>query len=381
MKILIVCNNVYVEGNGLRTAVLSLLGTLKQKGVDARLLSCENDDPSGPQPDFPLKHFKVPVFEPLIEKNGFRFAHADTNMLHQAVEWADVIHLEEAFPLEIKALERARELKKPCVGSFHLYAQNVIANIPGVRHSSLLASALENYWRDRVFNLCEVIHCPAEKVKENLVEQKFSPRLEVFSNGIRTELQPKGSRVEIGTDGPVDILCIGRLSEEKDQTTLLNAMRISRHSRRIRLHFAGKGPYLGKYRRMAEKLLNEGVLSYTPEFGFYSKSEISALAKRCFLLVHCATVEVEGLSCIEAIREGIVPLIAESRLSSAGQFALDDRSLFKAGDSAALALKIDYWIEHAEERNRMSGKYAASSLDYSLDKTTEEFIKLYGSVL
>ena len=68
MKILIVCNNVYVEGNGLRTAVLSLLGTLKQKGVDARLLSCENDDPSGPQPDFPLKHFKVPVFEPLIEK-------------------------------------------------------------------------------------------------------------------------------------------------------------------------------------------------------------------------------------------------------------------------------------------------------------------------
>ena len=190
MKILIVCNNVYVEGNGLRTAVLSLLGTLKQKGVDARLLSCENDDPSGPQPDFPLKHFKVPVFEPLIEKNGFRFAHADTNMLHQAVEWADVIHLEEAFPLEIKALEIARELKKPCVGSFHLYAQNVIANIPGVRHSSLLASALENYWRDRVFNLCYVLHCPAENVKENLVERKFSPRLGVFSHRIRTELQP-----------------------------------------------------------------------------------------------------------------------------------------------------------------------------------------------
>lgn len=69
---------------------------------------------------------------------------------------------------------------------------------------------------------------------------------------------------------------------------------------------------------------------------------------------------------MEAFACGLVPVIADSPRSATPQFALDERSLFPAGDAAALAKRIDYWIEHPEERKEMEHRYAESAKNYSL---------------
>ena len=66
MKVLIVSNNVYMRGNGICTAVLSLVERLRERGIEVKVMACENPVSEGLQPDFPLKHFKFPFFEPLI---------------------------------------------------------------------------------------------------------------------------------------------------------------------------------------------------------------------------------------------------------------------------------------------------------------------------
>ena len=85
------------------------------------------------------------------------------------------------------------------------------------------------------------------------------------------------------------------------------------------------------------------------------------------LYVHAADMEIEAMSCMEAFAGGLVPVIANSPKSATPQFALDDRSLFAAGDSADLARKIDYWIEHPREKAEMEHRYAASAEQYNLD--------------
>lgn len=60
--------------------------------------------------------------------------------------------------------------------------------------------------------------------------------------------------------------------------------------------------------------------------------------------------EIEAISCMEAFASGLVPVIANSAKSATPQFALDERSLFTAGDSGDLTQKIDYWLEHEDER-------------------------------
>ena len=107
---------------------------------------------------------------------------------------------------------------------------------------------------------------------------------------------------------------------------------------------AGKGPLEKKYRRLAEKLPNPIVME------FYEPERLREILHMADLYVHTSDAEIEAMSCMEAFACGLVPVIADSPRSATPQFALDGRSLFPAGDTAALAERIDWWMEHPEER-------------------------------
>lgn len=379
MKILFVCNNAYTRGNGLSTSVQNTMRQLREKGVDARLMAIANPDPEGPQPDFPLKHFKFPIFEPIIRANGFSYAKIDRKIIRKAVEWADVVHFEEALFLENVVRKIALRQRKTCTATFHLYPHNITANL-GLPKRNLVNPLLIWDWKHIIYNHCTDIQCPSEEVRRYLERNGVTARLNVISNGIRLEkeLVPQ---IPVEPGPVVEILCTGRLAREKSQTTLLEAMRFSRYADRIRLHFAGDGPKAGKYRRMAARLCRDGVLKHEPVFGFYTTEELNALARRCYLYVHCAYVEVEGLSCLEAAREGLVPVIGEGPLIGTSAFALCPESLYPVLDSRALAARIDWWIEHPEERNRMSQRHAEAARDYSIDKSIDQLIVMYRHAL
>lgn len=379
MKVLIVCNNAFTRGNGLHTALLSLLKHLKEAGVRVRLLSVENENPCGPQPDYPLKHYRIPVFEYLIASNGFRFGEIEENTLVSAVVWADLLHIMEAFPLESRIIDIAERYGKPCVATYHIFPHNVIAGAVHGGMDNPLNEILEWYWKKSVFNRCSHIHCPTETVKRHLSESGYTASLEVFSNGIDIPEIP--IKASVPDKGVIDILCIGRLAFEKSQETLLQAMRYSQHSDRIQLHFAGKGPMENRYRRRAERLIRNGIVRYEPDFGFYDRAGLDELIRRSYLYIHCAWAEVEGLSCLEAIRGGLVPLIADSPMSATSQFALDERSLFPAGDPQALAMKIDWWIEHPQERDKMGQIYADSARRYDSAFSTDSMLRMYRKAL
>lgn len=78
------------------------------------------------------------------------------------------------------------------------------------------------------------------------------------------------------------------------------------------------------------------------------------------------------MSCMEAFACGLVPVIAESSRSATPQFALDQRSLFPAGDSTALAKRIDWWIEHPAERVDMERRYAEHAKQYALERSIQQ---------
>ena len=379
MKVLFVCNNAYNPGNGLSVSIHNTIRKLREHGVDARLMAVRNPDPDGSQPDFPLGHFKFPVFEPIIYANGFAYAKIERDKIAEALRWADVVHVQEAMPLENVVVRMARKMGKTLTGTFHLYPQNVLANLGFPKRNFVNPFLLDN-WRGLVFNPCSDIQCPTEVVRDYLTQKHFKARLHVIHNGIDIPAKPvKATAVD--PSGTVDLLCVGRLSSEKSQDTLLQAMRHSRYADRIHLIFAGNGPKGRHYRKMAEKLYAEGVLKIPATFGFYTHEELRDLARKSYLYIHCAWVEVEGLSCLEATREGLVPVIAQGDLIGTAGFALCPESLYPVYDSRALAERIDWWIEHPEERNRFAQRYADAARDYDINKSAEALIGMFHTVL
>lgn len=83
------------------------------------------------------------------------------------------------------------------------------------------------------------------------------------------------------------------------------------------------------------------------------------------------------MSCMEAFACGLVPVIADSPRSATPQFALDQRSLFPAGDSDMLAQRIDWWIEHPQERREMERRYALHAGQYTLERSIEQAEEMF----
>lgn len=102
-----------------------------------------------------------------------------------------------------------------------------------------------------------------------------------------------------------------------------------------------------------------------------------ALLRSGDLLVHPSIADLESVSVIEGMAAGLVPVIASSPLSAAGQFALRDESLFPVDDVEALARRIDWWIDHPDELSKWGKVYAEHTKEYySVEASVHKFIAM-----
>ena len=371
MKILFVVNNFFCQGNGLDESARRTVKALSDAGQDVRVLSGKNlEDPNGPHADYEMENFDFPLVQPMLSSFGYHFAKWKGPQIEAAVRWADVIHMEETFFLHHAAMNWAKKLGKPMVGTYHVHPENIIFNTLGFRGGFLTCQILYRYWCRVFYDNYKYLQCPTENVRERLVRHRVKANCFTLSNGVIPDkcirpLTPPENYFD--ENRPLDLIYIGRTAIEKDQPTLYKAIRLSKYAKRIRLHIAGRGPKLEPYTRMAEKLYEDGVVGYKPTVGFYNRDELRELVAKADLAVHCAFVEVEGMSITEAMQQAVVPVIATARYSGTSAYALDDRSKFPTKNAKALAERIDYWFDHPQERWEMGFKYADSMNDYDIN--------------
>lgn len=150
-----------------------------------------------------------------------------------------------------------------------------------------------------------------------------------------------------------------------------------RHAASIRLTIAGTGPLKQRLQRTADRLLPGQV-----EIGFHRNADMPELLRSGDLFVHPSIADLESVSVIEGMASGLVPVIAASDLSAAGQFALLHESLFPVGDAAALARRIDWWIDHPRELSAWGARYAENTKErYSVEASVRSFVAMEREVI
>ena len=374
-------NSYFSQGNGLDESARRTVQALRDAGMDVRVLSGKNfENPDGPQPEYPMEKFHFPLMQPMLDSFGYAYADWHGATVEEAVRWADVVHLEETFFLHHAAMNWARKLGKPLTGTYHVHPENIVFNCLGHKGGYLICQLLYRYWCRVFYDHYEYLQCPTDNVRERLERHHVKAKCFTLSNGVIPDrcirpLTPPDDYLD--EDRPLDLIYIGRTAIEKDQPTLYKAIRMSKYAHRIRLHIAGRGPKLEQYTRMANQLYEDGVVRYRPTVGFYNRDELRELAAHADLAVHCAFVEVEGMSITEALQQAVVPVIATARYSGTATYALDDRSTFPAGDAKALAEKIDYWLDRPEERWATGFRYAESMKQYEIAKCADKLIEMF----
>lgn len=367
MKIVLAIDQYDIGNNGTTMSARNLVAALQKRGHEVSILGMGKEGEN----KYLLPELNVPLATPIAHKQGMAFAKPVRETMREAFEGADVVHFYMPFlPLAVEGKKLADEMGIATTGAFHVQPENITYNC-GLSHSKVAPEFLYKFFKNHFYDHFGNLHCPTAFIANQLKAHGYKADLHVISNGVDPIFTYCRAEKPEAMKDKFNILMIGRLSKEKKQDLLIEAVSLSKHKDEIQLFFAGNGPKKAKYIRMGKKLPNE------PIFGFYKKDELKELMSICDLYVHPAEVEIEAISCIEAFSTGLVPLISNSDKSATGAFALDKRSLFLNGDAENLAEKIDYWIEHPEERKKMEMQYSEHGRRYQINHCAALMEKMF----
>ncbi|HSN13574.1 MAG TPA: glycosyltransferase [Anaeromyxobacteraceae bacterium] len=294
---------------------------------------------AGPKGDgvAPLPAFTVPPFGRIMREMGFSFAWPRGATLEQVIGEADVLHVQFPFLLGMRATAVARRLGTPVVAAAHIQPENMFLNI-GIR-SARLVEGTWSLFLHTVYERAEVVVCPSEFAREELLRRGLAVPTEVISNGIAPMFSPGDADRRARPDGRFLLLAVGRLAREKRLDLVVEGIRRCRHASRIQLVVVGKGPREASVRRLAAALPVPAEVRSVPD------EELLRLLRAADLLVHASELELEGMAVLEALGCGLPALIADAPGSAARHLALADDLRFAPGDPGDLARRLDALLD------------------------------------
>lgn len=360
MKIAFVMDDMSEHSNGTSATAERYAASLRAQGHE---VVCVAFGAEGPDSfDVPERH--IPVVTPVAAGLDFHFAEPEESVFDEAFAGVDVIHIFLPFALGQRARDWGRAHRVPVTAAFHLQPENVTYNA-GLGAAPAVCDLIYRLFDRWLYDDIRHIHCPSEMIARQLRRHGYTAKLHVISNGVPEAFSP--GEGEAFDDGLAHIVTVGRLAHEKDQATIIRAVGECRHAADIRLHICGEGPLLHSLER-------EGAhLPHPPRIEYRSQADLIALERACPLYIHASEADIEAISVIEALACGCVPVIAEAEMSAPAQFALTDRSLFRAGDHRHLAELIDWWLDHPEAIDEWRPRYIEEGAADHVGRCTERF--------
>lgn len=354
------------RGNGTSNSALQWAEELERQGHTVRLVGVG-------APEYPARVNHVPLVSWVAKKQQMQFAEPSDTLFRTAFQGVDVVHIYTPFRFGQHACKVAKQMGIAVTAGYHVQPENITYSAGPLKYIPGIDSFI--YW---LFNLwlyrkIDHVHVPTELGASLLRSHGYKSKLHVISNGYEARFTPK-TQHDAGKSAPIPfhIVSSGRLTNEKNHVALIQAIARCRHAQDIELTIAGTGPLKKKLQRLASRLLSRPA-----SIGFHKNAEMPALLRSGDLLVHPSIADLESVSVIEGMAAGLVPVIASSPLSAAGQFALRDESLFPVDDVEALARRIDWWIDHPDELSKWSEIYAEHTKEYySVEASVHKFIAM-----
>ena len=374
MKICIVSDVLGEENNGTTIATMNLIRTLKEKNHDVKVICPITKYHEGEDGYYFVPTIKFPGFlQKIVEKNNVVIGKPNKKLFKSVMADCDLVYVMMPLFIGKKAAKFAKvKMKKPVIGAFHAQAENISSHFIGCMNSKIVNMHIYKDYYRKMYKYCDSVHYPTQFIRDIFEDAcKHKTNGYVISNGVLSCFKKKSIEKPAELKDKKIILFTGRISKEKSHNVLIEAVAKSKYKDDIQLIFAGQGPRHDEVVKLSKKLLtNQPIIS------FYSREELIDIINYSDLYVHPAEVEIEAISCIEAICCGRVPVIANSPKCATKAFALDDRSLFEVNNPADLAKKIDYWFDNPEELKKMEAEYLKTSNQFDFETCMNKMEKM-----
>jgi 1,2-diacylglycerol 3-alpha-glucosyltransferase len=366
---IIVVIDTYGEANGGTISTVRMVEELKARGYSIGIVTTGRHDGDF----YEVRGFAPPGVKESVDKMEFLFGRGDKKVYREAFKGADLVQVQFPFFMARKAIKVANEMGIPVIGACHVQPQNIIAAMG--KESRLMEKVLFALFNFALYKQVDAIHCPSGFAARMLQAHGSRAHFRVISNGIPVEYEPMDrARPEWFGDRFV-LLSVGRHAMEKRQSLLIEGVMRSRYRDNIQLLLCGRGENTEMLRERGNKLPVKPLIEYA------SEEDKLIYLNRADLYLHASVVELESLSCLEAIGCGLPCLVSDAPNSAAPQFALDERFIFEKDNPDDIAEKIDYWYENREALRSMREQVLEMAEGYRFSRCIDELERFYGDIL
>jgi glycosyltransferase involved in cell wall biosynthesis/predicted metal-dependent phosphoesterase TrpH len=366
----LVFTDTFAETNGV-AGTMRRLASAADTGAFSGAVVVASHEPSPPGVVSLPPDWTIPL--PTYDSLDLRFPLPTDVLDRIETEQPDVIHVATPGPVGFCGLAVGKLLGIPVVGSYHTelgpYALHLTRDL-------LVAQALDLYV-DWFYKQCATVLAPTTHVAAAL-EARGLPNVGIWGRGVDCTLfdptrRDEGLRSRLLEDGEILLLSVGRLSEEKRLSVLLDAYaRVSRVRPGLRLAIVGDGPARAELQRTAPR----GTV-------FVGEAHGEALA--CYYAcadVFCfpSTTDTFGQVLLEAGASGL-PVVA----AAAGgglELVNDGRTglLVAPDDAGAFAAALFELIEDPARRAAFGAAGRAAALERTWDSSIGQLAGVYREV-
>jgi len=314
MRVLMVSDVYFPRVNGVSTSIETFRRTLREQGVDVRLVVPRYGDEADEAGVIRVAGRPVPG-DREDRMVGWRAMH---RAVLEAARDCDLIHIQTPFIAHYAGLKAARTLGLPVVATYHTLFEAYLEYYAPFLPAGWLQAQARAFSR-RQCNALDAVIVPSSAMQQRLAAYEVRAPLHVLPTGIPTAQFASGDgaafryRHGILSNRPM-ALFVGRVAHEKNIGFLLEALV---HARRLRpdilLVVAGEGPAMDDLKAQVKTL---GLRESVQFIGYLDRrQELPDCYAAADAFVFASRTETQGLVLLEAMAAGL-PVIALAEMGT-----------------------------------------------------------------
>jgi len=392
MKHLVIGSDLFKPSiGGTETVTANMASNLSQKGFRVTVVAPSTKNMKTPriQKDRGYEILRVRSFGLPIQDN-LRFAYRAYSQISdyfsRSNNKADIIHVNNPFPLSKILLNYSKKNDIPCVVGGHFMPESFTV---GLRRLGEFHHLIDDIgWRNTVkfYNKANAVVAPTRTAIDILKSHGLKVPTYVISNGLDlTANHPiKIDRIQLrsklGINSKYLVTYAGRLGVEKRIDVIITALyKLLQRNFDIQLLLIGDGNAATKLKKLVQKLGLEGRVIFAGYVGDTKhKQQLFALSD---MFVIASPVELQSIVTLEAMAAGL-PIVAvnEGALPELAQRGVNG-DVFPEGDSTELARCIGNILLDPIKLKQYSKESLKIIKTHDIKDTWTKYSSMYQEVL
>lgn len=216
---------------------------------------------------------------------------------------------------------------------------------------------------------------PSEHLAKTLIKHGARTPCYILPNGVRLERYASAK----ASDSPITkrpgeklIICVARLSAEKRQATIIEAMKYLKADN-VRLVLVGPGPLAGQLEQLAAK---HGVSDRVVFAGSHSSDAIAAMLKQADIFtLPSYRFDNQPMVILEAIASGLPMVYCDNKLKEG--LTPDNALLTRGRGPKSFAKAFDELLADDDKRAAMARASRQVAKSFDVDRLAKQMVELY----